>query len=368
MCKDNNRILVLIPGKNARGGITTYYQTLMPMFTLPVDFLERGARNWPVRGGFLKELIRILRDYYRFNKSLSTGKYLIVVTNTSFSSFAIIRDGIYLLIARMYKLKTITFFRGWDYKFSEKIERKYLGVFKYVYFRSEALIDLAQKNADILKKWGYRKEIYLETVTVDKDLISEVNFTKIAEKYNSDSLTILFLARLEKAKGIYEAINAFILLQKSYPKLKMTIAGDGIETNNIIRYLSDLRIDNITMTGFTEGEQISELFKVSSVYLLPSYGEGMPTSLIEAMAFGLPVVTRPVGGISDFFVNEKNGYITESKDPAILAGLIEKLILNRPLAKKMAINNYVYAQERFLSDIVVKRVENIFEAVLSFKL
>jgi glycosyltransferase involved in cell wall biosynthesis len=363
--KDKNRILVLIPGRDARGGITTYYQTLAPLFTLPIDYLERGARNWPIKSNLFSELIRLIRDFYRFFKAIRTGKYSIVQTNTSFSSLAIIRDGIYLVITRIYKLKTIVFFRGWDYKFAEKIEKKYLRIFKYVYFNSNAIIDLAQTNVSLLKDWGYKKQIYLETTVVDKNQVGEISENQISKKYYSKDFNLLFLDRLEKAKGIYEALSAFVILKKRYPNLKMTIAGDGEEAKNIKMYIKIKKIDNITMTGFINGKQKNDVFNAADIYLFPSYGEGMPSSLIEAMAFGLPVVTRNVGGISDFFINNRNGYITESKDPVVLASMIELIITNIENAKAMALCNYKYAKEKFYSDKVVIRMQNILLNVLN---
>lgn len=71
-----------------------------------------------------------------------------------------------------------------------------------------------------------------------------------------------------------------------------------------------------------------ETFISHDIYCFPTYGEGMPVSLLEAMAFGFPVVTRPVGGIKDFFENGKHGFLTNSKDPEIFAELIEKFLKN----------------------------------------
>ena len=134
MLKDRNRILILVPGQNARGGITTYYKSVSPVFTLPIDYLERGARNWPVKNNFFKELIRIFRDFYKYVRLIRTGKYSLVQTNTSFSSLAVIRDGIYLVLARFYKLKTIVFFHGWDDRFAAKVYKDYFRIFKNVFF------------------------------------------------------------------------------------------------------------------------------------------------------------------------------------------------------------------------------------------
>ena len=91
----------------------------------------------------------------------------------------------------------------------------------------------------------------------------------------------------------------------------------------------------------------------------------MPTAVLEAMVFGLPVVSRSVGGLKDFFINGKFGYITESRDPSVFAALIEKLIADRHLMTKMSVNCHNYAKKRFMASMVTARLENIYREVLS---
>ena len=106
----------------------------------------------------------------------------------------------------------------------------------------------------------------------------------------------------------------------------------------------------------------------SHVFILPTYhGEGMPHSVLEAMGFGIPVITRPVGGVIDFFEHGKMGFITESKDPVVLAELIETLVDDAELRREMAIYNFKYTQQRFLSSIVAKRLERIYKDTINEK-
>ena len=92
----------------------------------------------------------------------------------------------------------------------------------------------------------------------------------------------------------------------------------------------------------------------------------MPNSVLEAMAFGLPIITRPVGGIADFFENSHHGFITKSRDPSVFANYIEKLISNKVLYKKSSLYNYKYAQENFLASKVAKVLEKIYREVQQY--
>ena len=119
------------------------------------------------------------------------------------------------------------------------------------------------------------------------------------------------------------------------------------------------------MQHLTDTEEKRKVFDASDVYLFPSHEEGMPISVLEAMAFGLPIVTRPVGALKDFFEDGKHGFITESRSPEILASLLEKLISNKKLRHDISNYNFHYARTRFLASKVSKRLENIYSSLLS---
>ncbi len=361
------RILIIVSGDNARGGITNYYRALKELFTLKVDYLTRGARNWPQHSNILSESFRLISDLFVFIFHVSSGKYVLVQTTTSFSSKAIIRDALYIIIAKLFRLKVIVFIRGWEDGFDVKLEKRYLSLIKVIYYRYvNAIIELSGSNIEKHKQWGFKKKIYLETTVVDKNLLKNIDEGSISIKYEPDIIdyTIMFLARIEITKGVYEMVETFRLLKKKYKKIKLTIAGDGTEMANLKNRIAKESIKDITFCGFVEGNEKTKVFKDADFFFFPSYSEGMPTSVLEAMSFGLPVVTRKVGGLSDFFVNREHGFITESKNPQVFYDLFVKLIDDRKLSKKIALNNYRYAKERFLSNQIVLRIEKIFTEVL----
>jgi len=104
-------------------------------------------------------------------------------------------------------------------------------------------------------------------------------------------------------------------------------------------------------------------FLGADLYILPTYHEGMPTTVLEAMAFGLPVITRPVGGLKDFFENNKMGFAIESFDPEDYVQHIEMLINDIGLAQRMSEYNKKYAKEHFLASRIAERLESVLRSI-----
>ncbi len=85
---------------------------------------------------------------------------------------------------------------------------------------------------------------------------------------------------------------------------------------------------------------------------------------MEAMAFGLPVITRPVGGLNDFFEDGKMGFIVETLEPRAFADALEKLIEQPETCNKMGRHNREYTRGRFAASHVAKRIYRIHEDIL----
>jgi len=367
----NGKVLILVPAVTARGGITNYYHVLKNEFSENVEYFERGARTWPIRKGILGELLRAYRDYLSFKNRLSKNDIALVQTTTSLGINSIIRDGFFLRYANKRKLKTIAFFRGWDEKAERKTEQKYLWLFKHFFFKADCFLVLSERIKSTLTKWGYKKNIYVETTLVDKKLLSDIDESFIIDKFNklaiSKNINLLFLSRIERRKGIYELLQAYTRLindKDNQYTFHLTICGDGSELENNKRVIDREKIANVNVTGFVEGQSKKDAFKNAHIFVFPSYGEGMPNAVLEAMGFGLPVITTPVGGVVDFFIPGKHGSYIEIKNSNDIVNKISTLLFNRNLLLESALNNFALAREKFRSDEVSKRMLSIFEKIL----
>lgn len=364
--KVKNKILILVPAVTARGGISNYYQVLKKEFPDNIEYLERGARSWPHRKGFLQELCRAWNDYRIFKGRLRQKDIALVQTTTSLSLQTTIRDGLFVRYAYKHGIKSVVFFRGWDESAAERIQKKYLAIFKYFFFVADRFIVLSAKTKKDLRKWGYRKKIHVETTLVDKSLLMDVNETSIRDKFNGLNeapLNLLFLSRIERRKGIYELLKAFKNIQVSKDnqnKLYINICGDGSEEERVRQWIDVEGLTNIRYSGFVSGLEKKQVFESAHAFVFPSYGEGMPNAVLEAMGFGLPVITTPVGGVVDFFQPGQNGYFVTVQDASDLEEKLKMLNFYRKNLLSMALNNYCLASATFTSDNVAKRIEKIF--------
>lgn len=358
------RILNLHPDFEDPGGISNYYLKLKDKFTVSVEHFSCGKR--PTEKGKWALLRRMIGDYVRFIKLLKNNRYDIVHLNPSLSFKCFTREGIFHLLAGLFHKKTIVFWRGWNLPFQAKITRNGLWLFKYVFKHSSAFIVLGEYVEQELRTWGFTQPIYREVTVIDDLALRSFDIkATLAEREKSKKIRILFLARIIKAKGIYETLQAYHLLKTNFPQLELVVVGDGPELENVKIFAGELNISDIEFTGYISGEAKFELYKKSHIFCFPSYEEGFPNSVVEAMAFGLPVVTRTVGGLPDFFRNEHHGFITDSKKPEVLAKFIERLIVDEKLRKEISTNNYRHAQENFLASKAAARLEKIYEAVIN---
>ncbi len=347
------------------GGIGIYYKVLQSHFTNGIKYFnysDDDSKNILVKSFYrFYDIIKFAMNCFsRYNS------HDLIHLNPSLSWSSIIRDGILLLVSKLSGKKTVIFIRGWHEYMVNKIENKknINSLFKWVYNKSDAFIVLSNDFKEKLREWGFKQKIFVETTVVDNTLLNG-NLANIKINKNNDSLYLLFLARVEKAKGIFEVIDIYEYLKHKYPNIHLIIAGDGGSLQEIKSIVENRNIQDFEFTGYVTGEAKARTFAKSDVYIFPSYGEGMPNSVLEAMAFGLPVITRPVGGLRDFFEDGKMGFLTESKDPKVFAQLTEKLILDPDLCRQMGKYNAQFARKHFLASVVAKRLERIYEDVLN---
>jgi glycosyltransferase involved in cell wall biosynthesis len=138
--------------------------------------------------------------------------------------------------------------------------------------------------------------------------------------------TLLFLGHLLKDKGVYDLVRAFAQVARRFPRLKLVLGGVG-HIDEVQKLASQLEIkERVACPGWLGPDRKAAALASSTIFLLPSYTEGMPMALLEAMSWGLPVIATPVGGIPQVVQNDVNGLLVAPGDIDGLATAIRRLL------------------------------------------
>lgn len=346
------KVLFVVPSFSLVGGVSTHFLGLSKYWSIPFRYVHYGRRK------HVPAIFCLLPDLIIYLYQLLVYKPSIVVVNPSFRRFQIYRDGLYLWLADLFGCRVVSFFHGWDFQYSDKILERPMR-FRTLYNKSSLIYVLSSDFQRILLQIGITSPIHLTTTKVTDSLLDDFNIQQKQGVVNN----VLYLARADKNKGLMETIRAFEILKVQYPSLRLFICGIGPDLNDAMTYVRDRHISDVSFEGLVQGENLIRQFQRGDIYILPSYGEGMPTSVLEAMAFGLPIISRPVGGLVDFFENGKMGYLLDSLDPTEYARHIEIFLKDPELTKNVSWYNHQYASAHFLASRVAQSMQKDFDQI-----
>lgn len=348
-----------------QGGVVSYYNSVLPYLTREKNLKILRFHLGPKFRS--NSLFHPVTDQIRFKQFLNKQEPDLVHVNPSLNFKSFIRDGLIIWQAKRKKIYVLVFFHGWDKPFENILIKKLKWFFDKTYLKADKFIVLASDFKRKLRQWGVQSEIILGTTTVDDSLLNNFDIRqKIRSLDNKNSIKILFLSRIEKEKGIFETIDAFQQLMFNGYNVNLSIAGDGSAFRDVVEYvkLKNIPENKIKFLGYISGDNKKNTFKEHDIFCLPSYEEGMPSAVLEAMSFGLPVITSPVGGLKDFFENNKMGFLAKDKNSNEVFDLLKKLISNKKLIKEISRYNYNFAKENFLASITSEKLIQVYRSMV----
>lgn len=186
------------------------------------------------------------------------------------------------------------------------------------------------------------------------------------EKYRVEGKAypvISHVANLRVMKGHREALQSIPELKKIFPDIVFLFAGRDDSRSEIPNLAKTLGVDkNVRFLGYCP--EPAEVLAISNAFILPSYWEGCPASLLEAMACGLPCVATGVGGIPEIIRDGENGLLVPPEDHSALAGAVISLFKNQEHCKKIAESAFQTFQNRFHIDRMVREYESLYEELI----
>jgi glycosyltransferase involved in cell wall biosynthesis len=350
------RVLLITPSFKLKGGVTEFNKMLLKYSNCKITpFILFSVTN---SGSSIKSGLFVLYDYVRFVKAMIFKNYNIVQVNPSLGKTSLLRDSLFVWIAKVFYKKVIVQWHGWNPD-NENLLITYKKYLNNTLYKADHIRFLASGFRDSFVANGFKNKNSLGNTFIDDKLLDyEI------EKIEDDStFNILFLSTISINKGIYEALKAYQSLKEKYKFINFTIAGDGDELDNIKKMVVEKKIPDVFFPGYVSGHEKSKTFLHADVYFFPSHYEGMPTSVIEAMSFGIPVVCSSVGALPDFFMNEKMGFIIVDQKTNSYITAIEKLILDKELRNRIRLFNYNYANEHFLASKSVAKIDSIYNSL-----
>jgi len=233
------------------------------------------------------------------------------------------------------------------------------------------------KNADIVlgSKWIYgdiQKYVSLDKIQYCHNGIPKVTYEiKKRELKSENSPTeILFLSNLIESKGVFTLLNACKHLDERGLDFRCTYVGNvgDIKAEEIQAEIEKLKLSNkVHYAGKKYDIEKHEAFEKAHIFAFPTHypNECFPLVLLEAMQYGLPVISCPEGGVKDIIDDNKTGFIVPQKDAKSLADKLEVLIKNPSLQMEMGTAGNEKYQKEFTVEMYGKRLDNIFKNALS---
>ena len=178
-------------------------------------------------------------------------------------------------------------------------------------------------------------------------------------------------SRLVQKKGIATTLHAFTDFLQHYPRATLTIAGEGPMLAELKELTRKLKIaDRVMLPGFMPENELREIYYASHIFLHPSETgsdgnqEGIPNSMLEAMATGLPVFATEHGGIPEAIENGVNGILVPERDHGALSNALLEAVQDRHLLARLARNGAEVVAQKFDQRAQIRRLEEIYFGML----
>lgn len=338
-------------------------------------------------GGGIASVLSTYAKYdnnFRFMPTYSSENNIINILLFPFSLLKII---LYLLknkdvsIIHIHGASYISFFRKYFlYLLLKVFFRK-----KIVYHIHGAEYHLFYSNAGMFKKWPIKhfvegvdavivlseqwKKFFLSEFNIKKAYIlnNTIPYPEEIDVKNNDIINYLFLGRIGDRKGTFDLIDAICdIRSKIEDKVLFYIGGDG-DVGRLQQRIKECKLENIVRyVGWISGKEKTELLKKSHIYILPSYNEGLPISILEAMSYRMPIISTAVGGIPEVLKDQYNGIVVTPGHRNEIAEAIMFFVNNTEKIPEMG-GHSIQIVKDFLPDMVIKNLHMIYQQVLMVK-
>ncbi|PKL70604.1 MAG: hypothetical protein CVV30_04430 [Methanomicrobiales archaeon HGW-Methanomicrobiales-1] len=206
----------------------------------------------------------------------------------------------------------------------------------------------------------YHLERYSNKIFIGPLFVEDYFFKHNIPNIDHRPFDIGYFGRFSEEKGFAELIESLRIISKSHGHISALFIGDGPMRKLLMDIQNDNNLD-ISVIPWCEKEDIPSYFAKIKLFILPSYKEGLPNSVLESMACGTPVLATPVGGILDVVIDNQTGFIIPNNSPSEIANIIQKALNNSDL------NRISFAaREKVMEEYNNNSVLNNYTDILSY--
>lgn len=332
-----------------KGGVAQVINTYSKEIFQPFNFVPTTKE-----GNFFVKLFCLLKAWFRFVNSCIVKDISIVhIHGVSYISFW--RKLIFIYTAKLFRIKVVYHIHGAE--------------FKSFALAHHNIVAKVLRKVDILIALSCSWQQFFETEFDCKNVVVLPNiipYPEIAESLSVDYQRVeaSYLGYLDKRKGIFNILEMINQHQGELRgKFLLHIGGNG-KTEEVKRLIAEYGIgDIVQFEGWVKGEKKIELLNRSDFYLLPSYNEGLPISILEAMSYRLPIVASPVGGIPEIVEEGVNGFLVQPGDNESLYRAISQLIENPNQRRTMGERSWEKVQP-YLPSAVESKLMAVYSKLL----
>lgn len=360
------KILMVGPGPGKPGGILALTDALVPILAEDVDLhyfptVQRFANS--EMGQFSLRNVRLaLNQYGRFIRDLVRFRPDLVHIHTS-QGLGWLKDTFYVAISKLYGRSLILHVHAAEYdELFGRRSRLWQAYTRFMMNRAEAVIAVSTEWKKALGQL-----VPLERIHPFRPCLNVREFSP-AERQPDQTINALFLGTVGARKGAFDLIEAMQRIPDQTP-LRLWIAGGGEKEGDLEKARQKIQAlglqDRCELIGIVQGQQKADLLQNAHIFTLPSYNEGLPFAIIEAMAAGLAIVATPVGGIPEVVQHEQNGLLVTPGDTKALAASLMQLTADSQLRQAMGQHNRHTACQELDVRPYAKRLVALYETVLS---
>lgn len=323
-----------------------------------VDYIhfEVGRKDAESQGA-LSRVTRILRNKKEWKELLIQHKDAIVHYNIPLMKAAIVRDYMLLKVAHNLGMPIVLHVHGGIY-IKERNRPWYIKkLIKKIFSWSKHIIVLGEEEKTILEEDFALKNVISLPNCIDLSIAKEFN----RDITSKETLDILYLGRIEPNKGIDYIFDACSTLKEKGVNFHLHFAGKEEIEGQYVPKFKEVLGNHFTFHGIVSGEKKTEVLKKCDIFLMPSFFEGLPMSLLETMSFGqVPVVTS-VGSIPTVVEDKKSGMYTRIRNSEDIVNAIIALNDNRTLLNKLSRNAQCAVFEKFDDNKYIKELNMLYK-------